>query len=117
RINDQLGHDAGDRLLRAVAELMTRNKREPDFLARLGGEEFVLLLPSTSLAEGLIAAEKLRKTIEAATFQHKGQREKVTISCGLTEFRTGDTPDAVYDRADRALYAAKQQGRNRCVTA
>jgi diguanylate cyclase len=117
RINDQLGHDAGDRLLRAVAELLTRSKREPDFLARLGGEEFVLLLPSTPLADGLIAAEKLRKTIEAATFQHKGQREKVTISCGLTEFRAGDTPDAVYDRADRALYAAKQQGRNRCVTA
>ncbi|HEX5047766.1 MAG TPA: diguanylate cyclase [Gammaproteobacteria bacterium] len=117
RVNDQLGHDAGDRLLRAVAELLTRSKREADFLARLGGEEFVLLLPSTTLADGLIAAEKLRKTIEAATFQHKGQREKVTISCGLTEFRTGDTPDAVYDRADRALYAAKQQGRNRCVTA
>lgn len=117
RVNDQLGHEAGDRLLRAVAELLTRNKREADFLARLGGEEFVLLLPSTSLDEGLNAADKLRKTIEAATFQHKGQRAHVTISCGLTEFRTGDTPDVVYDRADRALYTAKDQGRNRCVTA
>jgi diguanylate cyclase len=116
RINDQLGHEAGDRLLRAVAEILTRNKRESDFLARLGGEEFVLLLPSTTLAEGLTAAEKLRKVIEAAAFQHKGQRARVTISCGLTEFRPGDTPDVVYDRADRALYAAKQAGRNRCLT-
>jgi diguanylate cyclase len=117
RINDQLGHEAGDRLLRAVAELLARNKREGDFLARLGGEEFVLLLPATSLDEALSAADKLRKTIAAATFQHKGKRERVTISCGLTEFHTGDTPDVVYDRADRALYTAKQQGRNRCVTA
>jgi diguanylate cyclase len=115
RINDQLGHEAGDRLLRAVAEIMSRNKRELDFLARLGGEEFVLLLPATSLGDGLKAAEKIRVAIEAATFQHKGAREKVTISCGVTEFREGDTPEVVYERADRALYEAKQQGRNRCV--
>src|SRR5690606_30781120 len=97
---DRLGHEAGDRLLRAVAELLTRHKRESDFLARLGGEEFVLLLPSTTLDAGLGLADRLRRTIEAATFQHKGQRERVTISCGLTEFRAGDAPDDVYDRAD-----------------
>jgi diguanylate cyclase len=117
RINDQLGHEAGDRLLRAISDLLARNKREPDFLARLGGEEFVLLLPDTTLDAGLIVAEKLRKIIEAATFQHKGQRERVTISCGLTEFRSDDTPEVVYARADAGLYAAKDQGRNRCVTA
>jgi diguanylate cyclase len=116
-VNDRLGHEGGDRLLRAVAELLSRHKREPDFLARLGGEEFVLLLPATTLDAGASVADKLRRTIEAATFQHKGQRERVTISCGLTEFRAGDTPDAVYERADRALYAAKEQGRNRCVAA
>jgi diguanylate cyclase len=116
-VNDRLGHEAGDRLLRAVAELLTRYKREADFLARLGGEEFVLLLPSTALDAGMGVAEKLRRAIEAATFQHKGQRERVTISCGLTEFRSGDTPDVVYERADGALYAAKEAGRNRCVTA
>lgn len=116
-VNDRLGHEAGDKLLRAVAELLTRYKRESDFLARLGGEEFVLLLPATALEAGLGVAEKLRRAIEAATFQHKGQRERVTISCGLTEFRQGDTPDVVYERADRALYDAKEQGRNRCVAA
>jgi diguanylate cyclase len=117
RVNDQLGHEAGDRLLRAVAELLTRHKRERDFLARLGGAQFVLLLPGTALDAALAFADTLRRVIETATFQHKGQRERVTISCGITQAREDDTPDAVHDRAERALYAAKEQGRNRCVTA
>jgi diguanylate cyclase len=115
RVNDELGHDTGDRLLRAVAELLDRHKRTEDFLARIGGEEFVLLLPMTSLAGALVVAEKLRAVIETAKFQHKGRIEKVTISCGLTEFRGGELPSAVYDRADQALYRAKEEGRNRCI--
>jgi diguanylate cyclase len=114
-INDRLGHEAGDRLLRAVAELLGRNKRATDFVARLGGEEFVLLLPDTPLAAAALVANKLRGAIEGATFQHKGSRELVTISAGISEFRPGDTPSVVYDRADRALYRAKEEGRNRCV--
>jgi diguanylate cyclase len=114
-INDQLGHDAGDRLLRAVAQLLNRHKRSEDFLARVGGEEFALLLPMAPLDAALAVANKLREAIEAATFHHKGRREKVTISCGVTEFRAGDSPSVVYDRADRALYRAKEEGRNRCV--
>jgi diguanylate cyclase len=114
-VNDNLGHEAGDRLLRAVAELLGRHKREEDFVARLGGEEFVLLLPMTPLEATLGVANKLRQAVESATFQHKGKREPVTISCGATEFRLGDTPSVVYDRADRALYRAKEEGRNRCV--
>lgn len=114
-INDRLGHEAGDRLLRAVAELLGRAKRATDFLARLGGEEFVLLLPQTSLDAAALVANKLRAAVESATFQHKGARELVTISAGISEFRPGDTPSVVYDRADRALYRAKEEGRNRCV--
>jgi diguanylate cyclase len=102
-------------LLRAVAELLDRHKRNDDFLARIGGEEFVLLLPMTALDAALAVANKLRAVIEAATFHHKGRREKVTISCGVAEFGAGDTPSVVYDRADRALYRAKEEGRNRCV--
>jgi diguanylate cyclase len=113
-INDQLGHEAGDRLLRAVAELLNRHKRTEDFLARVGGEEFVLLLPGASLDAAFGVANKLRDAVESATFQHKGRRELVTISCGVTEFREGDIPSVVYDRADRALYRAKEEGRNRC---
>jgi diguanylate cyclase len=116
RINDQYGHEAGDRLLRAVAEILNRHKRAEDFVARIGGEEFVLLLPMTTLEAGLIVANKLRITIEETAFRHKGQPERITISCGLTDFRPGDTPVAVYARADAALYKAKEQGRNRCVS-
>ena len=114
-VNDSYGHEAGDRLLRGVADLLGRNKRGEDFLARIGGEEFVLLLPMTPLDAAQAVAEKLRAVIETAAFRHHGEPVKVTISSGLTEFRAGDTPTAVYERADRALYQAKQQGRNRCI--
>jgi diguanylate cyclase len=117
RVNDSYGHDAGDRLLRGVADLFGRNKRAEDFLARIGGEEFVLLLPMTTLDAAKAVAEKLRSSVETAAFRHRGEPVAVTISCGLTEFRAGDTPTAVYERADRALYEAKAQGRNRCVSA
>ena len=117
RINDSFGHEAGDRLLRGVADLFARSKRGEDFLARIGGEEFVLLLPMTTLEAATSVAEKLRKTVETAAFHHHGQPVAVTISCGLTDFRAGDTPTAVFERADRALYEAKGQGRNRCVSA
>jgi diguanylate cyclase len=115
RINDSYGHEAGDRLLRGVAELFGRSKRAEDFLARIGGEEFVLLLPMTKLDAAQGVAEKLRVAVETAAFRHHGEPVPVTISCGLTEFRAGDTATSVYERADRALYQAKQQGRNRCV--
>jgi len=116
RINDQYGHEAGDRLLRKVAEILNGNKRAEDFLARIGGEEFVLLLPMTPLEAGMTVATKLRLAIEASPFKHKRRPEHITISCGLTEFRPGDTPASVYARADQALYKAKEQGRNRCVS-
>ncbi len=115
KINDSYGHDAGDRLLRGVADILGRRKRAEDFLARIGGEEFVLLLPMTKLDWALPMADKLRAAIETAAFRHQGKAVPVTISCGLTEFRDGDTPESVYERADRALYQAKEQGRNRCV--
>jgi diguanylate cyclase len=115
QINDGYGHDAGDRLLRGVAELLGRHKRAEDFLARIGGEEFVLLSPMTTAAAGLAMADKIRQLIGSAPFRHHGEPVSVTISCGLTEFRSGDTPASVYERADRALYQAKTGGRNRCV--
>jgi diguanylate cyclase len=117
RVNDSYGHEAGDRLLRGVADLLARNKRAEDFFARIGGEEFVLLLPMTALEAAMGVAEKLRAAIETAAFRHHGEPVKVTVSSGLTEFRVDDTPTTVYERADRALYQAKQEGRNRCVAA
>ena len=102
-------------MLRGVADLFGRSKRAEDFLARIGGEEFVLLLPMTSLDAASAVAEKLRVGVETAAFRHHGEPVHVTVSARLTEFRAGDTPTSVYERADRALYQAKQQGRNRCI--
>jgi diguanylate cyclase len=114
-VNDSFGHQAGDRLLRGVADLLGRNKRAEDFLARIGGEEFVLLLPMTPLDGAVAVAEKIRTAIEAAAFRHHGEQVHVTISSGVTEFRAGDTLTKVYERADRAMYQAKERGRNSCV--
>lgn len=91
RINDSYGHEAGDRLLRGVADLFGRNKRAEDFLARIGGEEFVLLLPMTPLDAAAVLADKLRVIVETTAFRHHGEPVQVTISTGLTEFRAGDT--------------------------
>lgn len=117
RINDAYGHSAGDRLLRGIVDLLARHKRTEDFLARVGGEEFALLLPMTSAEAAAGVAEKMRHAIEEAPFHHHGERVVVTISCGLTEFRSDDTPESVYARADKALYEAKSRGRNCCVAA
>lgn len=116
RINDTCGHDAGDRLLRGIADILGHHKRVEDFLARIGGEEFVLLLPMTALEAAKTVTDKIRAGVERTEFRHHGQHVPVTISCGLTEFRAGDSPTAVYERADAALYQAKMQGRNRCVS-
>ena len=89
RINDQYGHEAGDRLLRAVAEILNRDKRAEDFLARIGGEEFVLLLPMTTLEAGLIVANKLRVAIEEAPFRHKRQPERHYDLVRADRFSTG----------------------------
>lgn len=115
RINDTYGHEAGDRLLRGIADLLKRHKRTEDFLARIGGEEFVLLLPMTTAGAAHGMTNKLRQIVESAPFRHHGEPVAVTISCGITEFREGDTPTTVYERADGALYQAKSEGRNRCI--
>jgi diguanylate cyclase len=78
-VNDSFGHEAGDRLLRGVVDLMMRNKRAEDLLARIGGEEFVLLLPMTTLDAAAGLANKLREVIETAAFRHHGEPVRVTI--------------------------------------
>lgn len=115
-INDQYGHQAGDRVLVTVAEQMSSQIRQSDFFARYGGEEFVLLLPETALDEARALADKLRQDIERCRFRYADAPVPVTISCGVAEFRAGDEPQAVFERADAALYNAKRSGRNRCCT-
>lgn len=113
RINDNYGHLAGDKVLKIIATVLRKRLRGPDFIARFGGEEFVLLLPATPPAVGAKLLENLRAAIEACPFHFKGERVTITISMGMTTFRSGEHSDLVLKRADQALYRAKNAGRNR----
>ncbi|ROM66044.1 hypothetical protein BK653_19465 [Pseudomonas brassicacearum] len=113
RINDNYGHLAGDRVLKLIASVLRRRLRGGDFIARFGGEEFVLLVPNTPLAAGVKLAEALRAAIEVCPFHFKGEPVTVTVSIGMTAFKPGERSDLVIKRADLALYRAKNAGRNR----
>ncbi|WP_242209727.1 MULTISPECIES: GGDEF domain-containing protein [unclassified Pseudomonas] len=113
RINDNYGHLAGDKVLKIIATVLRKRLRGSDFIARFGGEEFVLLLPATPPALGAKLLETLRAAIEACPFHFKGERVTITISMGLASFRAGEHSDLVLKRADQALYRAKNAGRNR----
>ncbi len=113
-INDTFGHRAGDQVLRTVAQIAGNQLRQVDFFGRYGGEEFVVLLPETSLAAALTVAEKIRAAVENFRFHSRGARVPVTVSSGAAQLRTGDTLAGAFERADRALYLAKNSGRNRC---
>jgi diguanylate cyclase len=114
RVNDTYGHNAGDRVLMSLAELFQRHIRTTDLLVRFGGEEFVIVASETTAEEALMLAEKLRKTVDLCNFYYEGRLVPVTISCGVSSLRDSDTPEQVFKRADKALYRAKEQGRNRC---
>jgi diguanylate cyclase len=112
-INDNYGHLAGDKVLKIIASVLRKRLRGTDFIARFGGEEFVLLMPATSPAMGAKLLETMRAAIEACPFHFKGERVTITISMGMSAFRTGEHSDLVLKRADQALYRAKNAGRNR----
>lgn len=113
RINDGYGHLAGDKVLKIVATQLKKRLRAADFMARFGGEEFVVLLPHTQMADGLALLERLRQTVEECPFHFKGEPVTITVSMGITTFRPGERSDLVLKRADQALYRAKDLGRNR----
>ncbi len=114
-LNDAFGHLAGDKVLKAVAAHLSKQVRESDVLARYGGEEFAVILSETDCRDALGVAEKLRARVEGFGFRHKGEPVRVTVSCGITAFRPGDTPETTLERADGLLYQAKDEGRNRCI--
>jgi diguanylate cyclase len=117
KVNDTYGHKAGDKVLKTIAQLLHKRIRETDFLARFGGEEFVMFLPGTKEEETLRLVNDLRKRIETCGFHYQGETVNITISCGISSFRQGDTLETVFGRADTALYKAKKNGRNQCVVA
>jgi diguanylate cyclase len=112
RINDAYGHLAGDKVLKIIANSLQRNLRSTDFIARFGGEEFVALMPETSTSEAKIVAEKMRINIEESPFNFKKEPVQITVSFGISEFAEGETAAEVFSRADKALYKAKENGRN-----
>ncbi|MBB3140577.1 sensor domain-containing diguanylate cyclase [Halomonas organivorans] len=113
-INDTWGHLQGDEVLTELARCCQALLREEDLLARLGGEEFALLLPLTSRRNALHLAERLRRVIAEHTFGPLGAG-RITVSIGITEHRVGDSRDNLLQRADGSLYQAKHRGRNRVV--
>ncbi len=113
KINDTLGHLRGDKVLKLVAREVQMNIRSEDFVARYGGEEFVILMPDTDENAACLAIEKVRAAIECCPFNFAGERVSITASFGVSAMRTDDTVISCFDRVDKALYKAKDNGRNR----
>ncbi|WP_330215310.1 diguanylate cyclase [Pseudomonas sp. AM8] len=117
RINDGYGHLAGDKVLKIIANVLRKRLRTGDFIARFGGEEFVLLMPHSSLSDALAVGEVLRAAIAACPFHFKGEPVTITVSMGVAQFLPGERSELALKRADEALYRAKAAGRNQVQAA
>ncbi len=116
KLNDTLGHAAGDVALKSLAGAVRERLRPVDHLARFGGEEFVVLLPGTGIDEAQQALTRLQRSLSAALFMHDGREVFVTFSSGVTAWRGGEPLAVTLERADEALYEAKRTGKNRtCI--
>jgi len=108
-LNDTYGHKSGDEVLRGISDIIRRELRRTDYVGRFGGEEFLIILPETDSQRALWVAERIRKRVEREDFK----TGKVTISIGVTELKEGDDLDTLFNRVDRAMYLAKEKGKNR----
>ncbi len=116
-INDQYGHEAGDRMLVHIGNVIKQTSRAQDVVARWGGEEFLVLLPSTSAEAALALAERIRAAIANQPLGHNEQEIAVHVSLGVAVVQAGEPLDRAIARADNALYRSKEEGRNRVTTA
>jgi diguanylate cyclase (GGDEF)-like protein len=112
-INDQFGHQVGDDVLRQFSDLLQESVREVDLVARYGGEEFVLLLNGVGIETAAIVVERIRSAVENMKFSD--QKLAITVSVGITAYRAPETAKETLERADKLLYQAKEEGRNRVV--
>ncbi len=112
--NDTYGHVIGDKVLKAVANRLSLSLKNNYFLARYGGEEFVMILPGVTADEAIQFADTIREEISRVTFLFKSKPIKITISCGIAITHEKDNTESLFERADKALYEAKKNGRN-CV--
>lgn len=117
RINDSLGHEAGDAALVHLAHVVKETIRPQDTLARYGGEEFVILLPDTALDDGVNAMVRVQRELTRRFFLHKNEKLLITFSCGVAELGAEEPPDEGLKRSDAAMYLAKRSGKNRVVAA
>ena len=116
KLNDELGHNAGDVALKSLAEVVSKTLRPTDMVARYGGEEFVVLLPNTPVNEGEQILTRLQRSLSGGLFMHEDKRIFVTFSAGVTAYRPGERIEVALERADEALYEAKRTGKNRtCI--
>ncbi len=114
-INDTYGHDAGDTVLKKLAVVVRGIIRNSDIFVRIGGEEFMIILPNCPLDQGIKLAERIRETIERTAFIYNEKPILVTISMGITEYTGGQDISRFIEKADEALYQAKETGRNKVV--
>ncbi len=117
KVNDNYGHAAGDQVLKLVASILNKNMRETDFIARYGGEEFVSILPSTDIKGAQLITDKLRELIASSKFHFREEAVNVTVSSGFAEVKDNEEGEDLFIRADKALYKAKENGRNNCQAA
>ena len=121
-VNDLYGHQAGDILLKLIASTLKTSVRVTDLVARYGGEEFVVSLNDTYIDQGILVAERIRQAIEVISFNYNisaanslNVQIKKTISIGITEYKTGESSYDIINRADQALYQAKENGKNKVI--
>lgn len=111
-LNDRHGHQAGDAVLRMISRCLLDGRQPDDLAARYGGEEFALLLRGADAAAAMKCAESIRRRVEACMCRFRGNELRATVSIGVAQWATADTADTLFLRADEALYAAKNAGRN-----
>jgi diguanylate cyclase len=111
-VNDTYGHQAGDQALRTVVACIRPALREPDVFARFGGDEFALILPNTALSGAVTVAERLRAIVYNSKFLYENQELRISLSLGVATVHVRDSLETLLERADRALYLAKERGRN-----
>ncbi len=116
-INDTYGHEAGDRVLKDVAAILSDALRMPDKVGRYGGEEFLIVLPHTSLVQGRKIVERIRASVSKWSFDLGTKKIHLTISIGVCQFKSGEDLEQLLSHADKALYDAKKGGRNLVVAA
>ncbi len=116
-INDQFGHAAGDDILKQIVECLTLSARKSDLCFRCGGEEFIIVLNKTNEAGARIIAERLRQAVNKTRFVHRDKIIPLTISLGTATFKNDEKLESLVERSDKALYEAKNSGRNRVISA